>query len=128
MNDEICTKKDFLIKMRVDRTTFHEKIFEDFMLFMINNGIPYQSAITTQNFKFYKDIINTKLIRLIENFENMIKKNPRGVVIVTKYTSDGKPYNVRKKIGVPIISVGGGKIFTITIDHRRWITHLKYFV
>jgi len=119
---------EFVSTKCIDGLTFQEQIFEEFIIAVFNNKIPFMIAIKSKKFKLFKDIIIMRIIRLVEKFEEMMIKNPHGYVFVTKYTKDDEPFVVHKKIRVPIIPIGGGKPLTITIDNYHSVRYLKYYV
>lgn len=119
---------EFVSTKCMDGLTFQEQIFEEFINTVFIKKVPYMIAIKSKKFKLFKKIIIMRIIRLVEKFEQMMKKNPDGYVFVTKYTKDDEPYIVHKKIRVPIIPIGGGKQLTITIDNYHSIRYLKYYV
>lgn len=119
---------EFVSTKCMDGLTFQEQIFEEFINTVFIKKVPYMIAIKSKKFKWFKKIIISRIIRLIEKFEQIMEKNPNGYVFVTKYTKDDEPYIVHKKIHVPIIPIGGGKQQTITIDNYHSIRYLKYYV
>jgi hypothetical protein len=110
-----------------DGVTFYEQVFEKFM-FKIFKRTPYDVLIETSEFKHYKHEIELRIIRLINNFYDMLEKHQRGVTYIKRYNPDGTSYNYRKKVGVPILSYGGGKNYYIDITYKVWIKYLFNFV
>ena len=110
-----------------DGVTFYEEVFEKFM-FQILKRTPYDELIEKDEFKYYKHEIDERIIRLITNFYDMLEKHPRGVTFIKRYNPDGTSYNYQKKVGVPILSSGGGKNYSINITYRPWIKYLLHFV
>ena len=122
-------RTEFVPTKEDDGLTLLESIFEEFMLTMMNKSVPYQQAILDEKFSVFKDEIIKRIRRLINNFETMVKKNPRGIKVVKRYSPYCEMgYNFHKKIQVPIVSCGGGKALSMSIDHKQWIDYMKKII